>query len=82
MLYHEIMSDPQKQPDPKNQPLRANIQCSFVVENEEQAREIYEQIGIFVKAIQPTSIVGGQVMKMFGPCCGQKGQNANPTRTH
>lgn len=57
---------------PKHQPLRLNIQCSLTVESEAEATALYEEIGTFIKGIQPTAGIGGQIMKMLGPCCPEK----------
>lgn len=57
---------------PKPQPLRLNIQCSLIIESPEEASALYEEIGTFVKGIQSTAVIGGSVMKLLGPCCGDK----------
>jgi hypothetical protein len=57
---------------PKLQPLRLNFQCSLTVESEAEAKALFEEIGTFVKGIQPSAIIGGNMLKLFGPCCGDK----------
>lgn len=59
-------------PGPKPQPLRLSVQLTFIVENEEQARDLFEELGTFAKSIQPTVIIGGTLLKMLGPCCKDK----------
>jgi hypothetical protein len=54
------------------QPLRLNLQCSLIVQSEEEAKDIYEEIGTFVKGISPTTIIGGNILKLLSPCCGEK----------
>lgn len=63
------------QPAAKPQPLRVNIQCSIAVGNEEEAQAIYEEVATFAKGVSPTAIIGGQIMRLLGPCCGQKATN-------
>jgi hypothetical protein len=59
-------------PNAKPQPLRLNVQCSFTVKSEEHATELFEKIGVSLKTIAELSTIGGQIMKMLGPCCGEK----------
>lgn len=66
------MDNPLLQPTTNPQPLRINIQCSMIVESEEQAKSFLEEIGTFIKGIQKTAMVSGVMTKMFGPCCGDK----------
>jgi hypothetical protein len=57
---------------PKPQPLRLCVQLTLIVENEEQARDVFDEIGTFAKGIQPAAIIGGNLFKMLGPCCPEK----------
>lgn len=62
------------------QPMRVNIQCSVVVESEEEGRGLYEEIGIFVKSMKPAAMISANLLKMLSPCCGDKKNNAIPNR--
>ena len=57
------MIENQTKPAPRPAQLRLNMQFSVVVENEQHAIELFEEIGIFVKSIQSTAIIGGGITK-------------------
>ena len=57
---------------PKPQPLRLNIQVSIVVPDPGTAEQIYNSVGELVKLAEPSAMIAGNVLKMLGPCCGDK----------
>lgn len=63
------MNETQTQPVAKPQPLRLNLQCSIIIESEDEAKAILEEIATFIKGVNPTSNIFGSITKLLTPCC-------------
>ena len=55
--------------EPYTPTMRLTCQLSIPVTAELQAKEIYEELKIFLQAISPTVTINGQVTMMLEPCC-------------
>ena len=63
--------------EPIRQPLRLICQASIPIQTTIQGELEYDNLKIFLLAIDPDITLNGQIMKMLEPCCKKKPEIPN-----